>query len=177
VASSGPGPEADFVNRWDLSEDESRTFREYVSAMMFHGQVTADAAGLSTVDLFVLNLLDIARATTPGDLARRTGLTTGAVTKLVDRLERSGLVTRRDDPTDRRRVLVSIVDAGADDRIGPSAELFAPVARRLDRLISGFPPEQRGALIDYFVRATEELTAATREIHEQERLRSRKPLG
>lgn len=177
MTASKPEPQTRPValNRWDLSEDESRVFREYVSALIFNGQVTADVAGLNTVDLFVLNLLELAHEATAGDLARRTGLTSGAVTKLVDRLERAGLVSRRHDPADRRRVLVSIVDSGADQRMGASAELFTPIARRLDRLISGLPADQRSVLINYFARATEELTEATREIQQCERGRRRPP--
>ncbi|WP_281010878.1 MarR family winged helix-turn-helix transcriptional regulator [Pseudonocardia alni] len=162
----GAGPT---VNRWELSAYENRVFREYVSAMVFHGQVTADAAGLNATDLYALNLLDLIGEVTAGELARRTGLTTGAVTKLVDRLASAGLVSRRPDPQDRRRVRIGIVDTEADERLGSSGELFAPIASRLDRLISAYPEPERTILMRFFERATEELSSATREIQSTSR--------
>lgn len=153
------------INRWELTEAESHTLREYIGAMMLNGHVTAEAARLNVVDLYVLNVLDIAGEATAGELGRRTGLTSGAVTKLIDRLERSGLVRRHQDDADRRRVLVRIVSEAADSRLGgASAALFAPVASRLDALIAGFDPEQRNTLLAYFTAATIELTAATLEV-------------
>ncbi|MFI7121213.1 MarR family winged helix-turn-helix transcriptional regulator [Amycolatopsis sp. NPDC049868] len=157
------------LNRWALTADESRLFREYVSAMVFNGQVTADAAGLNTIDLYVLNLLELSGEVSAGELARRTGLTTGAVTKLIDRLVGAGLVFRRTDADDRRRVRIGIVESAADERLGSAAELFAPIASRLDRLISTFPEAERRVLMDYFARAAEELVEATREIQAAKR--------
>jgi DNA-binding MarR family transcriptional regulator len=52
-------------------------------------------------------LLQLHGPATPGWLAEMTGLSTGAVTGLVDRLERGGYVTRAQDPQDRRRVIVA----------------------------------------------------------------------
>jgi DNA-binding MarR family transcriptional regulator len=53
---------------------------------------------------------------TTGDIARLTGLTSGSATRLVDRLERAGLVDRRPDPQDRRKSLVSLSPRRATER-------------------------------------------------------------
>src|SRR5262245_21254277 len=68
--------------------------------------VVAERAGLSSSDLECLDFIVMAGddALTPGQLATATGLTTGAITGLVDRLDRAGFVRREADPADRRRV-------------------------------------------------------------------------
>src|SRR5690606_6880522 len=73
----------------------------------FHAAV-AESVGLSLTDLRYLHLVTEGPVTA-GDLARRTGLTTGAVTRVIDRLQRAGFVRRAADPSDRRRVIVEPV--------------------------------------------------------------------
>ena len=66
--------------------------------------------GINRTDGKVLDILDQFGRMSAGDLARNSGLTTGAVTAVIDRLERSGYVRRLADPSDRRRVLVDVTD-------------------------------------------------------------------
>jgi DNA-binding MarR family transcriptional regulator len=73
---------------------------EAVSALM----------GINRTDGKVLDLLDQFGRMSAGELARHSGLTTGAVTAVIDRLERAGYVERVADPGDRRRVLVDMTD-------------------------------------------------------------------
>ena len=75
--------------------------------------LVATRVGLNSTDLECLDLLYLAGATTAGRLAAHTGLTSGATTAAIDRLEHAGFVTRRRDSTDRRVVLVEVVEAGA----------------------------------------------------------------
>lgn len=147
-------------NHPELTEEETRRLREFVTAVVLNGQVTAEAAGLHAAELYVLNLLDLDAASTPGELAKRTALTTGAITKLLDRLERIGLVRREPDPTDRRKVRLRIVDAGADEALGSKADVFAPMSLRMDELISSYPAEARDTIFDFFARATVTLRTA-----------------
>lgn len=155
---------AESVNRWELTEAESRMLREFVTAVVLHGHVTAEAAGLHPIDIYVMNLLDLDGESTPGELAKRTALTTGAVTKLVDRLARLGLVRRTPDEHDRRRVKLSIVDRASEEALGERADVFTPMAKRMDHLISSYPEQHREVLLDFFVRATEQLQGATAEL-------------
>ena len=137
-------------------------FRDFVTGLMLNSQVGADAAGLGPTDVYTLNLLGTVGPLTAGQLADRTGLTTGAVTRLIDRLERAGHVRRLPDPVDRRRVHVAI----EPDRGAVFDALLEPVRRRLDEIIDSFPAEQRDVLVEFFTRAapalceTAELTRA-----------------
>lgn len=161
------------TNHGSLSEHEARALREFVTAVVVNGQVTADAAGLYATDLYVLNLLDLDVASSPGELAQRTALTTGAVTKLVDRLERMGLVRREPDPSDRRKVRLTVIDSGAEEAIGSQADVFGPMSQRMDELVQSYPPDQRATIFDFFAHATSTLRTATAEL-QQNRNRPRR---
>jgi DNA-binding MarR family transcriptional regulator len=77
-------------------------------------QAVADALGLNRTDMRCTDVLDREGAVTAGRLAEATGLTTGAITTVIDRLERSGFARRRPDPADRRRVLVELTPEARD---------------------------------------------------------------
>src|SRR5689334_13371002 len=69
-------------------------------------QTVAERVGLSTTELLAMDLISRDGAVTAGQLATHLHLTTGAITGLIDRLERGGYAKRRSDKADRRRVLV-----------------------------------------------------------------------
>ena len=86
--------------------------------------VAAERLGVSDTDLRCLNIIENARGITAGELASRAGLTAGAVTGVIDRLESHGYARRLPDPADRRRVRVEVTQAfyRAAERIwGPMA--------------------------------------------------------
>ncbi|MEU1365833.1 MarR family transcriptional regulator [Streptomyces sp. NPDC005803] len=86
------------------------TSRRYMASYALFNQALADHLRLHPTDLQCLNLLGLeAEPVTTGRVAELTGLTTGSATRLVDRLERAGYVTRARDTADRRRVLVATV--------------------------------------------------------------------
>src|SRR5437762_3613220 len=68
-------------------------------------EALAERLGLNAPDLRSLELLSVEAGLTPGRLAELTGLTTGAITGVLDRLEKAGLVKREPDAQDRRRIL------------------------------------------------------------------------
>jgi DNA-binding MarR family transcriptional regulator len=71
-------------------------------------QAVADAIGINRTDLRCLDVIQRDGPVPAGRLADETGLTTGAITTVLDRLERAGFARRVRDPTDRRRVLVEV---------------------------------------------------------------------
>lgn len=145
----------------------TRPFRDFVTGLMLNSQVSADAAGLGPTDVYTLNLLVSAGPLTAGQLAERTALTTGAVTRLIDRLERAGHVRRLPDPVDRRRVHVAI----EPDRGTVFDALPEPARRRLGEIFDSFPAEQRDVLFEFFARAAPALC----EEAEQTRVGAKKP--
>ena len=82
--------------------------REASAQGVLISQTIADRVGLNASDLECLDLMQLQGPRTAGELARATGLTSGAITGLIDRLERAGYVARESDPADRRRVVVRV---------------------------------------------------------------------
>ncbi|MET9342612.1 MULTISPECIES: MarR family winged helix-turn-helix transcriptional regulator [unclassified Nonomuraea] len=139
--------------------EPSVVFRHYLSAVVLHSLASAEAAGLNATDLYALNTLELSGPLTSGELAARTGLTTGATTRLIDRLEQSGYVRRAADPADRRKVIV--------EASGRPARLDAALSgarQRLAELLGGYTEEQRATLFDYFGKAAGAFQEATDEL-------------
>jgi DNA-binding MarR family transcriptional regulator len=74
-------------------------------------EAAAEYFGINGTDGRAIDLIDQAGRITAGDLARELRLSTGAVTSIVDRLERAGYARRVPDPDDRRRVLIEVTPA------------------------------------------------------------------
>ena len=75
----------------------------------FFGQTVAIRFGLSESDVEAIEVLLDTGAATAGRLSELMGLSSGAVTRVIDRLEQAGYVRRVPDPADRRRVVVELV--------------------------------------------------------------------
>src|SRR5690606_20718966 len=87
--------------------DEQR--RAATHAVLFHAAL-ASRSGINVTDVSCLSMLDKDGPMTAGQLAQRIGVTRGgAITAVLDRLERGGFLRRRRDPHDRRRVVIELV--------------------------------------------------------------------
>ena len=98
---------------------------------------------------------------TAGRLASRLGLSTGATTRPIDRMERSGYVGRTRDATDRRRVLVEHTETRPDQLDHILAKVTGPVAAVLQALTA----EQRQGVATYVRGAQHAYAEATAKIH------------
>ncbi|MEO6084130.1 MAG: MarR family transcriptional regulator [Umezawaea sp.] len=113
--------------------------------VMFHSRV-AERMGLSSTDEKCLDLAMRAEgALTAGRIAELSGLSTGAVTGVIDRLERAGYVRRVRDPHDRRKVLVEITPQNAEK----FAYLFEGALASVEEVLSQFTPAEREVLERY----------------------------
>jgi len=95
----------------DTIDSVLRALRRVNLQGSFFGQTVAIRFGLSESDIETLEALIDMGASTAGRLSELTGLTSGAVTRVIDRLEQAGFVRRVPDPTDRRRVIVEAIPA------------------------------------------------------------------
>jgi DNA-binding MarR family transcriptional regulator len=82
--------------------------RQFIAGSILFNQQVAERTGLRLTDMQCLNVLELLGPSTPGTLAACTGLTTGGVTVMLDRLERAEYVKRAPNPADRRSVLVRV---------------------------------------------------------------------
>ncbi|HEX4291968.1 MAG TPA: MarR family transcriptional regulator, partial [Trebonia sp.] len=83
--------------------------REFSTAIVMFHEAVGRLMGLSAVERKCLDVLRRLGPVTAGTIGEHTGLTTGAVTGLMDRLEKAGYVRRERDPGDRRKVVVHLL--------------------------------------------------------------------
>ena len=125
--------------------------------------------GINTTDGRAIDVIDQAGRITAGDLARELRLSTGAVTTIVDRLEKAGYARRVADPDDRRRVLIEVT----------------PKVRRMSEDVYGRPEDtiewssvysdkELDVILDFQERTSEWLE---RHLTHAERLNARRPVN
>lgn len=123
-------------------------------ALMLHHAV-ASRFGLNGTDIKALDLARNESELTAGRLAHLTGLTTSAVTALLDRLERRGLIRREHDPRDRRKVIVLVTGVHEAE----SAPIFATLADRIRATLDEYPEDALRTFLDLYQR----INALTRD--------------
>jgi DNA-binding MarR family transcriptional regulator len=109
------------------------------------GQAVANVAGISGSDLECLDFLNLEGRVTAGRLAEVTGLTTGAITGVVDRLEKAGLVRRERDEADRRKVFIVVVPE-ATATIG---QFYVPMQQAMHKVWSRYSEEELRLLLRF----------------------------
>ena len=124
--------------------------RKMAAQTVVTSQIVAGHFGLHTTDLRVLDIIYMRGQVTAGDLAKATGLTSGSVTALIDRLTRAGYVERQADPTDRRKVWVR----SRNDAIEPIKKVFTPSQIRMFELWSKFKAADLDVIADFLERTT-----------------------
>ena len=156
-----------------MSRDKREVFEELIdevrrsqNATDRFDQAVADALGLNRTDMRCLDTIEREGPVPAGRLADATGLTSGAITAALDRLERAGLAQRTHDPGDRRRVLVELT-AAAGERMG---HFYRPHAAEAERLFQRYTREQLELLLEFVrggrefnERHAAEVESATRE--------------
>ncbi|AVH96339.1 hypothetical protein GCM10010497_11710 [Streptomyces cinereoruber] len=125
----------------------------YVALGLIGQQEVAQALGVNVTDLTCLGHVLGAgeEPLSAGDLAERANLTTGAVTGVLNRLEKAGYAHRVPDPGDRRRVRV-VADPDAAARL---VELYGPFYARLEQVFARYTPEETAVIADWFAHAAE----------------------
>jgi DNA-binding MarR family transcriptional regulator len=142
-------------------EPLARAVHALIAGSVATHEAVADGLGINSTDLRCLGLATTEPGLTPTRLAELARLTTGAITGVLDRLERAGFVRRETDPADRRRLRVQLVP----DRLGELGEYYGPLIASSIDLAAGWDPDTRARLADY-------LEGFAASLHEQaDRLR------
>ncbi len=138
-------------------------FRELSTATIMLHEAVADRLQMNATDHKCAGILAQAGSITAGELAERTGLTSGAITGVVDRLERAGFVRRLRDSVDRRRVILAPDLDQIERKIGP---LFESIARATAELCSGYTEAELSLIRDFTARCRALAEEETRKLRE-----------
>jgi DNA-binding MarR family transcriptional regulator len=128
--------------------------------ILFH-QAIANVAGVSVTDLKCLDYIQRRGDATAGDLARLTGLTTGAITAAIDRLEKAGLARRERSEVDRRKVFTRLCQSSATKRIMP---IYEAMGGEMARLAGRYSEQELETIRDFCARCIEILRRQTEAV-------------
>lgn len=132
---------------------QGEAMQEFMARAVLFQDAVARSVGLNGTDLQAVGLLLSSGPATPGELAARTGLTAGgAVTAMIDRLERAGYVHRARDEADRRRVIVTADPDPITADVGP---IYGRVAERWNEYLDTLSEEQIEFAAELLTRAAE----------------------
>jgi DNA-binding MarR family transcriptional regulator len=128
-----------------LLQELEHAMRKASAQGVLYGQTVASAVGISGSDLDCMDILNFEGRVTAGRLAEVTGLTTGAITGVVDRLEKAGLVRRERDEDDRRKVFIVIV-ADSAARVG---RYYGPMKDKMSRVWGSYSDAELQLLVRF----------------------------
>jgi DNA-binding MarR family transcriptional regulator len=137
--------------RADLLGELARELRQFNGLGASFFRTAAGRIGMTVTDMQVIDLLDGTGPTTAGQLADLTGLTTGAITGMLKRLEEAGFVRRARDPEDARRVIVRLVRG--KDEMREINSIFDSIGKAWDDMVSHYDDEQIAFLMEFLKRS------------------------
>ena len=129
-----------------------------ISSVLFRNAL-GRKLGLSVTDSECLSLLSIKGVSTPTELARFTGLTTGSTTAMLDRLERAKFIKRVPNPKDRRGVLIEI-NHQYREIVGP---MVAGVQKAHQKLLASYSVKELEVIIDFLTHFTKNVKDHTQK--------------
>ncbi|ADP82337.1 MarR family winged helix-turn-helix transcriptional regulator [Pseudofrankia inefficax] len=136
--------------------------REFITAVVIFHESVGRLLGLTAVERKCLDILARRGPMAAKAICEHTGLTSGAVTGLVERLRAAGFVDRQTDPDDRRRIVVSLLPNPKLDEI--RARVFGPLGADMAALTAGYSQEQLLTIADFLRRTTDVLVANTARV-------------
>jgi DNA-binding MarR family transcriptional regulator len=145
--------------RRELEAALNAAMRDVSGQGVLYSQAVADRLGMNSTDLECLDHI-LRGPLTAGRLAELTGLTTGAITGVIDRLERAGLARRERDTNDRRKILVAALPA-VSERLEP---LFAPMERAATAVLSKYRDDELALLLDFLATARDAALSAMAQL-------------
>jgi DNA-binding MarR family transcriptional regulator len=160
-----------------LQELETAMRKSSAQGTLF-AQAVAEHAGISSSDMDCMDFLNMEGRMTAGRLAELTGLTTGAITGVVDRMEKAGFVRRERDDSDRRKVFIAPVP----ERLAEIGRFYVLMQRAMEKLSDGYTDAELKLLLRYateayhsILEATNQLRAMMKELPKGKRAEVRKP--
>jgi DNA-binding MarR family transcriptional regulator len=138
------------LTRRDLEHQVILSAREYgISTVLFRNAV-GQKLGVNVTDMECLALLFFKGISSPSELSRYTGLTSGATTAMLDRLERAKLIKRVPNPDDRRGTLI-LVEESSKKTVGP---MFAATRKGQNELVASYTKAELEVIADFLMRFT-----------------------
>jgi DNA-binding MarR family transcriptional regulator len=153
--------------KFDLINDLGRKFSD--TTILLHENIAAKV-GLSGADHKYLGILMQNGAITAGEFSNLTGLTTGAVTGVIDRLEKKNLVKREFDKNDRRKIMIVPNHENAMKILGG---IFTSLQERMVKVMASFTDEETEIIEKYLYSTIEAMNDVIEKIKEEKKSTNR----
>jgi DNA-binding MarR family transcriptional regulator len=150
--------------RAEFQEQLSREIAEQFTAFLLLNMAIAEKMGIAMSDMQAMRIAWELGGCSIGTIGERLHLTSGAVTKMVDRLVAEGFVERLPDPTDRRRTIVQAIP----DRVNAVGLAFDPLGAKVMSFIDGLEPEQVATIRRWVAFSTEAALEASESLRSRE---------
>jgi DNA-binding MarR family transcriptional regulator len=142
------------MKRAELERAVDREVGRLSTWMVTLHNAAAERLGLNPTDLVCLYILNETGAITAGQLAQLSSLTSGAITGVIDRLEKAGYVQRESDANDRRRVIIQPI-AGRAREVN---QMFESTSHSITaEVITRYDEPERALILDFLTRVTSSL--------------------
>lgn len=155
----------------DLLRRIRKLSQHYAYASLQMHEAIGQEAGLSGTDHKYLGFLIERGKMTAGELSNLSGLTTGAVTGLIDRLEKKKLVKRQFDKDDRRKI---IIEPDTEKIMAIFVPLYKDFRAKSEELIASFSDKESKIIETYFTKAIEIMNETTNKLSEKTNPRNEK---
>ena len=132
-----------------------------IGSMLFRNAM-AKKLDLSLTESLCLTLLGINLVSTPSQISKYTGLTTGATTTMLDRLEKKGFILRKSNPNDRRGVIIEI----NEEYSKIAFPMVSGVQKAHKSLIDSYSDEELEVVVDFLTKFTKNMTENTKKIED-----------
>jgi DNA-binding MarR family transcriptional regulator len=137
------------TSKQDLEKQVIMGVRDLGISMVLFRHVVGNRLGVNVTDMECLGLLALKGIATPKELSAYTGLSSGATTAMLDRLERNHLIKRSPNPGDRRGIHISIDKQTAEQ----NASMFTSTRQVQNELVASYSEAELKILSDFFVRS------------------------
>jgi DNA-binding MarR family transcriptional regulator len=141
------------MERKEIIHAVNEKFTEMSTETILFHQALADVLDIHVTDHRCIHFIHTYGAMPAGRLAELTGLTTAAVTGIIDRLEKAGYVRRANDPKDRRRTIVEPIRNTKLER--KLQMIFIPFHERMNKLLSSYSDSELAFLLEVMMKSIE----------------------
>ncbi len=157
--------ESSMKSRNVLMKEVNEAVQRNGTLTVLHTNAIASKVGLSATEFEAMDIISRYQPMTAGRLSKYCGLTTGAITGLVDRLSRAGTAKRVRDPEDRRRVL--IVPVENEEKNKRVRELYRSVGKAFAKTMDECSDEQLEFLVNFLAKINDETEKIIADLREQ----------
>ena len=155
-----------------MKSDKDKLYRAMIQSVqrsgtlnVIHTNAIANKIGLSATEFEAHDIITHKQPVSAGDLSKYCGVTTGAITGIVDRLERACFVKRVNDPTDRRRVLIEPIEN--PDLMLKVHNLYKPLGSGFRSVLEGYSDEEIRTFIEINNKLSDVTEKVTIELREK----------